>query len=194
MNETRRRTGAETKAEAQMVALTLFGSQGYEATSMRQIAEALGINKASLYYHFAGKEEIVRSVFETRGSEVRDLLHWVEAEPDAPDLLERAVLRWIDSFSVDKLRGIRFVNANPRLLGGIDGASGARIGEGLEGVAAVLTVRESDPRRVLLVRMAFLSINAAVAAAAGTDIPDEVIVVAARDAALALMARLTQEH
>lgn len=41
------------------VAARLFTSKGYAATSTREIAEAVGIRQASLYYHFAGKGEIV---------------------------------------------------------------------------------------------------------------------------------------
>jgi len=37
----------------------LFISQGLAATTTRQIAERVGIRQASLYYHFAGKDEIL---------------------------------------------------------------------------------------------------------------------------------------
>lgn len=37
----------------------LFVSQGLAATTTRQIAERVGIRQASLYYHFAGKDEIL---------------------------------------------------------------------------------------------------------------------------------------
>jgi len=37
----------------------LFASQGLAATTTRQIAERVGIRQASLYYHFAGKDEIL---------------------------------------------------------------------------------------------------------------------------------------
>jgi len=40
------------------VALELFNEQGYDKTSLRQIAERLGVTKAALYYHFARKEDI----------------------------------------------------------------------------------------------------------------------------------------
>ncbi len=57
-----------TKQEILDTALDLFSVQGYEATSMAQIADAVGIRKASLYSHFAGKQEIldalVREVLE----------------------------------------------------------------------------------------------------------------------------------
>ena len=44
------------------VALELFGAQGYDGTSLRQIAEQLGVTKAALYYHFESKEDILRAL------------------------------------------------------------------------------------------------------------------------------------
>lgn len=43
-------------------AARLLRSGGYHQTTLREIAEAVGIRKASLYYHFASKEEIVEDV------------------------------------------------------------------------------------------------------------------------------------
>lgn len=40
------------------VALELFAENGYDQTSLREVAEQLGFTKAALYYHFASKEEI----------------------------------------------------------------------------------------------------------------------------------------
>ena len=51
-----------TKEDIQKVALDLFSTQGYEATSMSQIADAIGICKASLYSHFNSKQEILDSI------------------------------------------------------------------------------------------------------------------------------------
>lgn len=48
-----------TRREILKTALDLFSVQGYEATSMAQIAEAVGIRKASLYSHFGSKQEIL---------------------------------------------------------------------------------------------------------------------------------------
>ena len=39
--------------------LELFSVQGFEATSISQIADAVGIRKASLYSHFESKQEIL---------------------------------------------------------------------------------------------------------------------------------------
>lgn len=40
-------------------AATLFWRQGYAATTTRQLASALGIQKASLYHHITSKEELL---------------------------------------------------------------------------------------------------------------------------------------
>jgi AcrR family transcriptional regulator len=41
------------------VALDLFTDQGFDGTSMREIAERLRITKPAIYYHFASKEDIL---------------------------------------------------------------------------------------------------------------------------------------
>ena len=45
-------------------ALELFTDKGYIGASMGDIAEAVGIRKASLYSHFSGKESIFRAIFD----------------------------------------------------------------------------------------------------------------------------------
>ena len=190
MSETTRRTGAETKAAAQKVALALFIAQGYEATSLRQIADELGINKASLYYHFKNKEEIVASTLADRGAEAEELLRWARAQPQTPDLVERTVLRWVDALSVEKLRGIRFITANPALMRSLAASSGTQIRDNLTALAAFLAGDRTDQVRLLLIRTALLSINAATAAAAGTTMTDAEIAAAAREVSLGILARL----
>lgn len=46
-------------------ALELFSVQGYEATSISQLAEAVGIRKASLYSHFENKQAILDALIQT---------------------------------------------------------------------------------------------------------------------------------
>ena len=48
-----------TKQDILEAALELFSVQGFEATSISQIADAVGIRKASLYSHFGSKQEIL---------------------------------------------------------------------------------------------------------------------------------------
>ncbi len=51
-----------TKQEILNMALNLFSTHGYEATSILQIADAVGIRKASLYSHFNSKQEILDAI------------------------------------------------------------------------------------------------------------------------------------
>jgi AcrR family transcriptional regulator len=183
------RSGADTRAAVLQIALTLFTSKGYEATSMREIAEALGIKKASLYYHFAGKEEILRSLFEQRSSEAEQLLAWIDAQPQSPELVRTAVLRWVDSFSADKLHGIRFLSANPLLVRAVDTHGGDRIGSALTDVADRLAalLPNPGPAAALQLRMAMLGINAAIAASANGTFSDADILAAAHQSAAVLI-------
>lgn len=48
-----------TKYEILEASLELFSVQGFEATSISQIADAVGIRKASLYSHFENKQAIL---------------------------------------------------------------------------------------------------------------------------------------
>lgn len=53
-----------TKQEILDTALELFSVKGFGATSMSQIADAIGIRKASLYSHFASKQDILDTLVE----------------------------------------------------------------------------------------------------------------------------------
>lgn len=50
---------SDTRRRILDAALGLFTEQGYDGTSLRQIAEKLGVTKAALYYHFQSKEDIL---------------------------------------------------------------------------------------------------------------------------------------
>ena len=61
----------ETRQRILDVALDLFVEQGYEKTSLREIAERVGVTKAALYYHFQSKEDIVTTLH----MPVHELMH-----------------------------------------------------------------------------------------------------------------------
>jgi len=73
-------------------AAALFAEHGYAGTSTRAIAERVGIRQASLYYHFAGKDEILLELLEIS---VRPSLAFVDAllaHDDASAALHALVL------------------------------------------------------------------------------------------------------
>jgi AcrR family transcriptional regulator len=71
----------DTRSRAQKVALELFAEQGYEKTSLREIAERLGVTKAALYYHFKSKEDIVHSLTDDYFAGIDALLDWAKTQP-----------------------------------------------------------------------------------------------------------------
>ena len=71
----------DTRARVQKVALELFAEQGYEKTSLREIAERLGVTKAALYYHFKSKEDIVHSFTDDYFTEIDTLIDWAKDQP-----------------------------------------------------------------------------------------------------------------
>ncbi len=73
------------------VALDLFNEYGYDKTSLREIADALGFTKAALYYHFERKEDILLALhlrLHALGRGVLDRLGQIEPAVDAKIWME----------------------------------------------------------------------------------------------------------
>lgn len=64
-------------------AKNLFIQQGYHGLSMRQIAEALGVSKAALYYHFRDKEELLLAILDSYLDEMEASLQRIQQEQDS---------------------------------------------------------------------------------------------------------------
>lgn len=54
-----------TKEKILDAALTLFSENGYDGTSVEQIANIVGIKAPSLYKHYKGKEDILNTLIDT---------------------------------------------------------------------------------------------------------------------------------
>jgi AcrR family transcriptional regulator len=55
-------------------ATTLFAQRGYQGVAMREIAEACGITKPALYYHFTGKPDLLNAVFTSYLAEIAEVV------------------------------------------------------------------------------------------------------------------------
>jgi len=53
---------ADTKQRITTTARELFLRRGVQRTSLKEIADALGITKPALYYHFSSREDLVRAI------------------------------------------------------------------------------------------------------------------------------------
>jgi AcrR family transcriptional regulator len=83
-------SGAARRDQIVKIAARLFGEKGYDGTSLRDIAEASGITKAALYYHFPDKERLYEDVVVTRITALNDAVK--EAITRSEDPVERVRL------------------------------------------------------------------------------------------------------
>ena len=89
-------------------ALTLFSENGYNGTSVEQIAEMVGIKAPSLYKHFKGKEEILNTLVEDSDKYYDETFGSVDHIGRIPDSLEE--------FVSDTMKRIRFTMHDPVVL------------------------------------------------------------------------------
>jgi AcrR family transcriptional regulator len=77
-------TSADTKTRILDAGERLFVEHGFEATSLRSLTAAAGVNLAAVHYHFGSKEELFQAVLTRRldpmNQERIDLLEKVERE------------------------------------------------------------------------------------------------------------------
>jgi AcrR family transcriptional regulator len=86
-----------TRARIQQVALELFTEQGYDKTSLREIAERLGVTKAALYYHFKSKEDIFRAILDDYRREMDAYLDWGRQQPHTEEARRELIAHYVDT-------------------------------------------------------------------------------------------------
>jgi AcrR family transcriptional regulator len=112
------RTG-DTRERIKQVALEMFTEHGYEQTSLREIAERLGVTKAALYYHFKSKEEIVAAFVEERIATTDELIGWARAQPPGPATRREFVRRYASEIDTGRYHSVmRFFQENQPALKG----------------------------------------------------------------------------
>ncbi|MEW2046208.1 TetR/AcrR family transcriptional regulator [Streptomyces sp. NPDC005476] len=99
MDGTKQQRRGNTRQRIQDVALELFAEQGYEKTSLREIAERLEVTKAALYYHFKTKEEIIVGIFTDLTKPIEDLIDWGKSQPHTLETKQDLVRRYSQALS-----------------------------------------------------------------------------------------------
>ncbi|AKN69686.1 MULTISPECIES: TetR/AcrR family transcriptional regulator [Streptomyces] len=94
MDGTKQQRRGNTRQRIQDVALELFAEQGYEKTSLREIAERLDVTKAALYYHFKTKEEIIVSLFQDLTKPIEELIEWGRRQPHTLETKQEIIRRY----------------------------------------------------------------------------------------------------
>lgn len=110
----------DTRAQLQSVALELFAERGYDGTSLREIAERLGITKAAVYYHFRSKDELLASLIEDFLDQLEDLVTWGRAQPRRSATRIEVLGRYNGLLSGRTAELARFLREGPSAIRGLD--------------------------------------------------------------------------
>ncbi|BCI78457.1 TetR/AcrR family transcriptional regulator [Mycobacterium sp. SMC-18] len=90
--------GPRGSARARVIeaALALFADHGVNGTSLQMIADHLGVSKASVYYQFHSKDDIVLAVIRPVFAELDQLATAIEAAESAAARQEAAITGFVE--------------------------------------------------------------------------------------------------
>ena len=98
----------DTKEKILMTALQLFARDGYEAVSVRTIAEELGMTKGALYRHYKNKRDIFDSIvermFQIDAKRANDYQMPAEIYEVMPDSYQNTFLEDIQTYTIEQLK------------------------------------------------------------------------------------------
>ena len=97
-------------ADLRQVALNQFATVGFAGTSLAQIAEAAGLSKSSVLYHYASKEALLEAAVGPAVDRIERLVDEVPARDATPDERDRFVEGFIDFLLECRLEVHTFIN------------------------------------------------------------------------------------
>lgn len=98
-----RAQGREGRDAILSAALRVFARRGYRQAGVDEIAEEAGYSKGALYWHFAGKEELLMALIEERvDSRLREMVAVLESAPVERDMSEEASREFARRFETDR--------------------------------------------------------------------------------------------
>jgi len=145
----------------QKVALELFAEQGYEKTSLREIAERLGVTKAALYYHFKSKEDIVHSFTDDYFAELDALVDWARNQQRGDETRHEVLDRYVGIVLAGN-EVFRFLEQNRASVQAMEAGKErfARFRDRLDALVDVLAGPEAPLRDRVRATTAVLSVGA----------------------------------
>ncbi|SCG57750.1 TetR/AcrR family transcriptional regulator [Micromonospora inositola] len=161
-----------TRERIQAVALELFTEQGYEKTSLREIAERLGVTKAALYYHFKSKDEIVNSFVEDRLHRMDELIDWARSQPANLVTRRALITRYADAmFDREQPSVMRFFEQNQTVLKSL--AAGMQMRDRMLRLADELCRGDDSPAAQLRAALTLFAVHSSWFAVRAPHITDE---------------------
>ncbi|MGC4852450.1 TetR/AcrR family transcriptional regulator [Micromonospora sp. DT4] len=160
-----------TRERIKAVALELFTEQGYEKTSLREIAERLNVTKAALYYHFKSKDDIVASFVEDRLDQMDALTAWAESQPTTLATRRALISRYADTmFGGDMPSVMRFFEQNQTVLKSL--SSGQQMRSRMMRLASALCRGDDSPAAQLRATLSLFAVHTSWFAVRAPDITD----------------------
>lgn len=98
-------------------AVHLFYTQGYDGTSLRDLAERVGINKATIYHYFASKEEILYQILDEVGDSLYKGLREARISSADPLACLEAMVRFQILYMEENLERIKVLVEEQKSLG-----------------------------------------------------------------------------
>ena len=138
-----------TRAAIQEIALTLFADRGYDATSLQDIADELGLTKAAVYYHFPSKLELLQSICEPVYERVTAIIAETAAHSTRPARID-AFSDGFAELTVSRRATICVLAADPVMHGRMKAAS--RMDDLLDQATRVIYGDSPTPDQVFAVR------------------------------------------
>ncbi|WP_405429695.1 TetR/AcrR family transcriptional regulator [Micromonospora sp. NBC_00617] len=147
-----------TRERIKAVALELFTEQGYEKTSLREIAERLNVTKAALYYHFKSKDDIVASFVEDRLDQMDALTAWADSQPATLATRRALISRYADTmFGGDMPSVMRFFEQNQTVLKSL--SSGQQMRGRMMRLASALCRGDDSPAAQLRATLSLFAVH-----------------------------------
>ncbi len=132
-------SGEKTEAAIREAAVELIARRGFEAMTMRELAEAVGVQAAALYRYFPNKEELLYTLMTAHMEGL--IASWKKAEPQAGSPRERlsAFVRNHVGYHVERRHSTHVSNMELRSLSK----------ENLTSILKMRTAYEKELRQIL---------------------------------------------
>ena len=119
MSDLVKRRTAQTRAEIVDAAIGLFAVQGFDATSMEQVADAAGVSRRTVYRYFPTKDDLVFESPRQWLAVLNETLDTRTPEESTRDVFGRALLdvaRFIESNRATVVAQFSILAASPALM------------------------------------------------------------------------------
>jgi TetR/AcrR family transcriptional regulator, cholesterol catabolism regulator len=96
----------------------VFRAKGYAQSTLRDVAEAVGIDRASLYYYVSSKEDLLIELVREPLTNIEKRINAILSKPEPPDqMLRNAIVSHLESYEAGWPESFVFLSQNIEELG-----------------------------------------------------------------------------